>query len=116
MKITFIRPHMTSRRAADALEPLVFGILTRLTPPDIELVLYDDRIEPIPYDEPTDLVAMTVETFTAKRAYQISAQYKQRGVPVVVGGYHPTLLPAEVSQYADAVAFGDAEEIWPSIV
>jgi len=86
MKITFIRPHMTSRRAADALEPLVFGILSRLTPPDVELVLYDDRIEPIPYDEPTDLVAITVETFTAKRAYQISAQYKKRGVPVVMGG------------------------------
>jgi radical SAM superfamily enzyme YgiQ (UPF0313 family) len=116
MKITFIRPHMTSRRAADALEPLVFGILTRLTPPDVELVLYDDRIEPIPYDEPTDLVAMTVETFTAKRAYQISAEYKQRGVLVVMGGYHPTLLPDEVSQYADAVAVGDAEEIWPRIV
>lgn len=116
MRITFIRPHMTSRRAADALEPLVFGILTRLTPPDVELALYDDRIEPIPYDEPTDLVAMTVETFTAKRAYQISAQYKQRGVPVIMGGYHPTLLPDEVSQYADAVAIGDAEEIWPRIV
>ena len=116
MKITFVRPHMTSRRAADALEPLVFGILKRLTPPDVELVLYDDRIEPIPYDEPTDLVAMTVETFTAKRAYQISTQYQKRGVPVVMGGYHPTLLPDEVSLYADAVAIGDAEETWPRIV
>src|SRR4026208_401708 len=116
MKITFTRPPMTSRRAADALEPLVFGILSRLTPPDVELVLYDDRIEPIPYDEPTDLVAITAETFTAKRAYQISAQYKRRGVPVVMGGYHPTLLPDEVCQYADAVAIGDAEESWPRIV
>src|SRR5512133_4177455 len=99
MKITFVRPHMTALRAADALEPLVFGILARLTPPDVELKLYDDRIEPIPYDEPTNLVALTVETFTAKRAYQIAAQYRRRGVPVVMGGYHPTLLPEEASHY-----------------
>lgn len=116
MRITFVRPHLTTRRAADALEPLVFGILASLTPPDVELALYDDRIEPIPYDEPTDLVALTVETFTAKRAYQIAAQYKKRGVPVVMGGYHPTLLPGEVLQYADAIVTGDAETIWPRIV
>jgi radical SAM superfamily enzyme YgiQ (UPF0313 family) len=116
MKITFIRPHITSYRPADALEPLVFGILANLTPPDVELVLYDDRIEPIPYDEPTDLVALTVETFTAKRAYQIAAQYRKRGVPVVMGGYHPSLLPEEASLYADAIAIGDAESIWPRIV
>lgn len=116
MRITFIRPHLTSIPAADALEPLVFGILARLTPPEVELKLYDARIESIPYDEPTDLVAMTVDTFTAKLAYQIAAQYRQRGVPVVMGGYHPTLLPEEVSQYAEAIAVGDAETLWPQIV
>ncbi len=116
MKITFIRPHLTAIHAADALEPLVFGVLAKLTPPDIELALYDDRIESIPYDEPTDLVAITVETFTAKRAYQIAAQYRQRGVPVVMGGYHPTLMPGEAGQYADAIAIGDAETTWPRIV
>jgi len=116
MKITFIRPHIMKYRATDALEPLVFAILASLTPPDIELVLYDERLEPIPYDEPTDLVALTVETFTAKRAYQIAAQFRKRGVPVVMGGYHPTLLPDEAGRYADAIAIGDAETIWPQIV
>lgn len=116
MKITFIRPHITSRRAADALEPLAFGILARLTPPDVELKLYDARIEPVPLDEPTDLVALTVETFTAKYAYQLAAQYRKRGVPVVMGGYHPTLLPEETLQFADAIAIGDAEAVWVQIV
>jgi radical SAM superfamily enzyme YgiQ (UPF0313 family) len=116
MKITFIRPHLIQKRAADALEPLVFAILARLTPPDVELAFYDDRLESIPYDEPTNLAALTVETFTAKRAYQIAAQYRKRGVPVVMGGYHPTLLPDEAAQYADAIVIGDAEAIWPKIV
>ncbi len=116
MKITFIRPHITARRAADALEPLAFGILAKLTPPDVEVVLHDARIEPVPLDEPTDLVALTVETFTAKYAYQIAAQYRARGIPVVMGGYHPTLLPEETLQFADAIAIGDAETVWPKIV
>jgi len=41
---------MAARRAADAVEPLIFGLLAQLTPPDVELAIYDDRIEPIPYD------------------------------------------------------------------
>lgn len=116
MKITFIRPHITARRAADALEPLAFGILAKLTPPDVEVVLHDARVEPVPLDEPTDLVALTVETFTAKYAYQLAAHYRARGIPVVMGGYHPTLLPEEALQFADAIAIGDAETVWAKIV
>ena len=116
MRITFIRPHITSRRAADALEPLVFGILAKLTPPDVEVKFYDARIEPVPLDEPTDLVALTVETFTAKYAYQLAMHFRARGVPVVMGGYHPTLLPDEALQFADAIAIGDAETVWAQIV
>ena len=116
MKVTLIRPHMTARRAADALEPLAFAILAGLTPQDVELALYDDRIEPIPYDEPTDLVALTAETFTAKRAYQISSQYRRRGVPVLMGGYHPTLAPDEALLYADAIVIGDAENVWSQVI
>ena len=45
---------------------------------------------------PTDLVAIPVETYTAKRAYQIASEYRRRGVPVVMGGFHATLVPDEV--------------------
>lgn len=116
MRITFIRPNMSDYRAADALQPLAFAVLAGLTPPDIALSLYDERIEPIPYDAPTDLVAITVETYTARRAYQIAAHFRQRCVPVVIGGYHPTFLPQEAGEHADAVVIGDAEELWPQVV
>jgi radical SAM superfamily enzyme YgiQ (UPF0313 family) len=116
MKITFIRPNMSDMRSADAMEPLVFAILAGLTPAGIETVLFDERLEPIPFDEPTDLVAITVETYTARRAYQIAQAYRRRGVPVVMGGYHPTFVPDEALQYADAVVIGDAEQLWPRIV
>ena len=57
--------------------------------------LFDERLEPIPFDHDTDLIALTVETYTARRAYQIATRFRQRGVPVVMGGYHPTFLPDE---------------------
>lgn len=98
------------------MHPLAFAVLRSLTPPDVEVVLHDERIGPIPLDEATDLVAMTVETYTARRAYQLAASYRRRGVPVVMGGYHPTFLPDECAPFADAIVVGDAEAVWPTVV
>lgn len=121
MRVTLIKPNMGRRgtkRYIDSgrMEPLQLGVLAALTPPDIDVVLYDDRMEDIPFAEPTDLVALTVETFTARRAYEIAAIYHRRGVPVVMGGMHPTLIPDEVAGYADAVVTGDAENVWLEIL
>jgi hypothetical protein len=77
--------------------------------------LYDERIEEIPLDDPTDLVAITVETYTARRAYEIAAEYRIRGVPVVMGGMQPTLIPDEVKPHADAIFIGDAESQWAQV-
>ena len=98
------------------MEPLVFALLAAQTPADVKLTLRDERLEPIPYDEPADLVAITVETYNARHSYQIAARYRQRGVPVVMGGYHPTFLPQEALQFADAVVIGDAEGVWEQVV
>lgn len=116
MRITFIRPNLGDRRSFDAMQPLCFAILKSLTPPDIETRLYDERLETIPLDEPTDLAALTVETYTARRAYQIAGAYRRRGVKVVMGGYHPTFLPEEALEYADAVVEGDGEGAWERVV
>ena len=116
MKITFVRPNLYADRSFDAMQPLCFALLKAMTPPDVATAFYDERLEAIPLDEPTDLVAMTVETYTARRAYQIAEAYRRRGVPVVLGGYHPTFLPEEALQFADAVVVGDAEGIWPRVV
>ena len=98
------------------MEPLCFAILKSLTPPDVAADLFDERLEPLPFDIDTDLIAMTVETYTARRAYQVADRYRQRGIPVVMGGYHPTFLPDEALEHADAVVRGDAEGIWERVV
>jgi radical SAM superfamily enzyme YgiQ (UPF0313 family) len=76
----------------------------------------DERLAPVPLDASVDLVAITIETYTARRAYQIADHYRQRGIPVVVGGYHPSFLPDEARTHADAVVIGDAEGVWPDVV
>jgi radical SAM superfamily enzyme YgiQ (UPF0313 family) len=116
MKITFIYPHLMDTRSSDAMEPLVFAVLAGLTPPEVELDFFDERLEPIPDDHDTDLVALTVGTYTARRAYQIATQFRKRGIPVVIGGYHPSFLPEEALVYADAVVIGDAEGVWGQLV
>ena len=55
---------------------------------------------------------MTVETYTARRAYQIASDYRRRRVPVVMGGFHPSLCPDEVARFADTVVRGEAEGLW----
>jgi radical SAM superfamily enzyme YgiQ (UPF0313 family) len=98
------------------MEPLPPATIAGMTPPDVEVRFFDDRMEEIPYDEPTDLVAISVETYTARRAYEIASEFRQRGVPVVMGGFHATLMPDEVARYAESVVVGEAEELWPEVL
>jgi radical SAM superfamily enzyme YgiQ (UPF0313 family) len=98
------------------MEPLPMGVLAGLTPDTWDVRLYDDRMEPIAYDQPTDLVAISVETYTARRAYQIASEYRRRGVPVVMGGFHASLVPDEVEAYAEAIVVGEAEHVWEELL
>ncbi len=98
------------------MEPLAPAYLATLAADRADVRFYDDRLEAIPYDEATDLVGISVETYTARRAYQIATEYRKRGVPVVMGGFHATLLPQEVLQYADAVVVGEAEDVFAGLL
>jgi len=121
MKITIIHPAIGKIPGekyirAWQMEPLQVAQIAALMPKDVELLFWDDRMEKIPYDIPTDLMIISVETYTAKRAYQISAEYRNRNVKVIMGGFHPTLCPDEASDYADTIVVGEAENIWHEVI
>src|ERR1700722_9918113 len=121
MRLTIIHPCIGRKPGQKyirtwQMEPLSAATLAGLTPKDVEVRFYDDRMEQIPFDERTDLVALSVETYTAKRAYQIASEYRKRRVPVVMGGFHATLCPDEVARYAEAVVCGEAEQLWPRVI
>ncbi len=86
------------------------------TPPGHEIRIIDENYEKIDFDEPWDLVGITVLTMLAPRAYEIADEFRRRGAKVVLGGYHPTALPEEAKQHADAVVIGEAEEVWAEVV
>ncbi len=121
MRLTIIHPCI-GRRVGEPyirlwqMEPLPAATLAGMTPDGVDIAFYDDRMEYIPYDRPADLVAISVETYTARRAYQIASEYRRRGVPVVMGGFHATLCPQEVARFADAVVIGEAEGLWPPVL
>src|SRR2546423_10618024 len=121
MKLTFVHPAI-GHRAGESyirtwqMESLPVAVLAGLTPSDVETSFYDDRMEAIAYDAPTDAVAIPMETYTAARAYQIASEYRRRGVPVVMGGFHATLVPDEVARYAEAVVMGEAEGVWAEVI
>src|SRR5438270_5912237 len=121
MRVTLIYPSVGRKEnrpyvRAWQMQPLSMALLAGLTPPEVEVRFHDDRLEEIPFDEPTDLVALSVETFTALRSYRIARQFRARGVPVVMGGYHVTLLPEEAAAEADAIVLGDAEPVWRELL
>ena len=86
------------------------------TPPDVEIRIIDEQIDEIPWKEDFDLVGITCMTAAALRAYEISSEFRKRGIPVVLGGMHPTFCTEEAMRNADAVVMGDAEGIWPQIL
>jgi radical SAM superfamily enzyme YgiQ (UPF0313 family) len=96
--------------------PLALPYLASLVPPDIRVSIVDENVDEIDFDKPVDLVGVSVLTMTAPRAYEISAVYRERGTPVVLGGVHPTVLPEEVSKHADAIVVGEAEEVWQQLL
>jgi len=120
-KLTLIHPAMGHKPGehyirAWQMETLPVASIAGLTPQDIELCFFDDRMERIDYDAPSDAVAISVETYTAKRAYSIAAEYRKRGIPVVMGGFHATLAADEAALHSDSVVIGEAEELWPQVI
>jgi len=121
MKIKLIAPHEQSEENISSAETFKIQkvnlpLLAALTPPEHEIKIVDEAFVPDDLNEEVDLVGITVMTDLALRAYQIADTYRQRGVKVVMGGIHPTVLPGDALQHGDAVVTGEAEEVWPRLL
>jgi radical SAM superfamily enzyme YgiQ (UPF0313 family) len=99
-------------------QPLTLTTLASLIPPEIpvDLQLFDEGIADVPLDLDANLVGLTVLTGTAMRAYELADHFRQRGIKVVLGGPHITLIPDDAQPHADAVVVGYAEDSWPQLV
>jgi len=95
--------------------PIGLGIIAALTPKSWEVELVDENWEPFTYRE-ADLVGITAFTASARRAYEIAALYRERAVPVVMGGIHASMCSEEALRFVDSVVIGEAEPVWPQVL
>ncbi len=101
------------------LDCLILPVLAALVPPDVNIRLIDETVhikKPNYHKLKADMVALSVRTSCANRAYRISDLLRSRGITTVLGGIHPTVLPEESKRHADAVVIGEAEEAFPEAI
>ena len=90
--------------------------LAAFFPDDWQITHVDEVAEKIDYDIPYDLVALTFHTPSAPHAYEIADHFRARGITVIMGGPHVTLLPDEAQKHADAIFVGEAEITLPQFL
>jgi radical SAM superfamily enzyme YgiQ (UPF0313 family) len=119
-KILLVNPAMRTQLLEKvrvlALPPLNLIMLGAYTPEDFEVQILDEAFDAIDFDQDVDLVGITCMTPLAPRAYEISAEFRRRGVPVVLGGIHASMVPEEAARFADCVVVGEGEELWPQLL
>jgi radical SAM superfamily enzyme YgiQ (UPF0313 family) len=95
---------------------LSLAALAAVTPHQWQVGLVDENIETVNFDSDADLVAITAMTPQAPRAYRIADAFRERGIPVVMGGFHASNLPDEALEHVDAVVVGEGELVWPRLL
>jgi radical SAM superfamily enzyme YgiQ (UPF0313 family) len=119
MRILLISPRSEYPEAVPGwilIPQLSLKILKALSPNGKQVMIVEEDSAAIPQSGKWDLVGISVMTATASRAYKLARDFRNQGAKVILGGIHPSVLPEEASQHADAVVVGEAEGIWPSIL
>ena len=119
MKIKLIAPREQREDTLSSpfkLQRVNLPLLAALTPSGHTVTIVDEAFAPDDTNQDVDLVGITVMTDLVLRAYHIADTYRRKAVKVVMGGIHPTVLPDEALEHADAVVVGEAEGIWPRLV
>ncbi len=112
-----INQHRTgfTARVSSRFPPLNLGIIAALTPPEWDVAIIDENHETFVFQD-ADLVGITAFTSSVNRGYEIAAQYRDAGIPTVMGGIHASMCPKEALQFVDAVVAGEAETVWQDVL
>lgn len=119
MKILLISPTIDAKKKTNKglmMPQLALYILQGLTPPQHQVKVIEEEIEDVDFEQDCNLVGISCMTANAPRAYELCLEFTKRGKIVVLGGVHPTILPEEALQYADAVVIGEAEGVWETLL
>ncbi|MDF2548530.1 MAG: Fe-S oxidoreductase [Anaerosolibacter sp.] len=121
MKIKLIQPAMLPRPMDTMLKTrmspsLALLTIANLTPKEHQVIIENENVAKIDFDEPVDLVAISVTVDVVNRAVEISKEFQNRGVTVIAGGIHITADPEGTANSFDALCVGMAERVWVKIL
>ena len=119
MKILLVSPVRDPHKFTNKgilIPQLALFILEGLTPKKHEVKIVEEEYMELDMDEECDVVAISILTSNAYRGYRIADAFREKGKIVVIGGIHPSLLPDEALEHADAVVIGEAEGVWEKIL
>jgi len=119
-KLVLINPVNLGRSGFSAshssrFPPLSLGIIAALTPKDWEVEVIDENFDEFSLRD-ADLVGITAFTSAANRAYEIAKIYREKNIPVVMGGIHASMCSEEAAQFVDAVVVGEVESVWDEVI
>src|SRR5437588_10556641 len=95
---------------------LTMPLLAAWTPEHWDIGHTDEIVQRVDFNKRADLAGITANTPAAPHAYALAREYRKRGVAVVIGGPHATLLPEEALRHADAVVAGEGELVLPRVL
>jgi len=116
--ITASSPEIQRVRRSRVLnfQQITMPYLAAFAPPDWTVLHIDEAVRAVDFATQADLAAITFHTPSAPHAYALAAGFRQRGIPVVLGGPHVTLMPDEAQAHADVIFIGEAESGWPQFL
>ena len=104
------------RRRGSSVPKLNLPLLASYADDLFNVRIIDETVEDINFEIRADLVAITVLTQVAHRAYEIANEFAKRGAKIVMGGFHVYFFPDEAAEYADALVIGEAEGVWEQLL
>jgi len=118
IKLIYPDPNPRVGLSGRKVESAALQLLAAITPRGHDVVIAQEHLgDPVvPDHSDADLVGVTSMTIQARRTYEIADGYRRLGTPVVLGGIHPSVLPDEALQHADAVVVGEAEPVWAAVL
>jgi radical SAM superfamily enzyme YgiQ (UPF0313 family) len=99
-----------------SLVPLTLPYLAAMTPEDWDIKLVDEQLQDIDFESKPDVIALTCWTMHSLRGYDVAAEFRKRGIPVIMGGPHVWFYPEEAAEHCDAVGIGEGEQIWARMI
>lgn len=118
IKLVYPNPNPTAGLSGRKVESAALQLLAAITPAEHDVSIVQEHLGDTVgiAGVEADLVGITAMTIQARRAYEIADAYRRAGKTVVLGGIHPSVLPEEALQHADAVVVGEAEPVWAQVL